>query len=117
MTSSNSSEDRLDAALQSLLATDGPDEPPSAVIERVRKQIAERSTRLSATRDGASHIWQQVAWGQLALCLFVMITCGWMAGFHRSLFSRVAGRYISAQGTVTVFYTDGRIKVFANHAP
>lgn len=112
MSSSKSPDEILDTAVQSMLTEAGPDEPPPAVIEQLRQQIAERTAN-RVSESVPNRLWQQVAWGQLVACSVAMATCAWIVGEHKALFSHVAARQISAEGTITLYYTDGRMKVIA----
>ncbi len=102
-------QDIVDRAVQALVATEGPDEPPRDITERIRRDIAERSAAHSVRCVALRPLRSQVAWLTLTACVVLMMIGSWTVAFHESLFSRVAGRHIFPDGTVLVHYTDGRV--------
>jgi hypothetical protein len=58
--------------------------------------------------------WRGMA---LAVAVLLIVASGWIVGFHRRLFSEVAGQHLAADGRQYVFYTDGLVEVSGHDAP
>ena len=101
--------DIVDRAVKALLATEGPGEPPRDVTEQIRHDIGQRCAAHPVRCIAPSPLRSQIAWPALTACVALMMIGSWIVGFHESLFSRVAGRHVSPDGTVFVHYTDGRV--------
>ena len=101
--------DIVDRAVKALVSTQGAEEPPRAVTEQIRRDINERHTIDSVRPVEINPPETQITWLKLAACLVLMIIGSWVVGFHKSIFSRVAGRSSFPNGTVFVYYTDGRV--------
>jgi hypothetical protein len=106
--------DIVDRAAKALLATEGPDEPPSDITEKIRRDIDERCAVHPAQCVALSPSQGPVAWLTLTACVVLMIIGSWIVAFHGALFSRMAGRHIFPDETVFVHYTDGRVIARSN---
>jgi hypothetical protein len=116
MTSKPEEDDIVDRAVLAMRGAMGPDEPPRDLVERVRRYGAarqalgrERPLPVQALRDPTSR--GRVAWMPLTAAVAVMVLCGWLVAFHKSLFSHEAGRRLAPDGMIYRQYTDGRVRI------
>jgi len=103
--------DIVDHALEALLATTGPDEPPAHTVEQVRREITDRQAMPRARSAASARRRDRLSWPALAMTVLLMLGTGWTVAFHDALLSQVAGQQISADGTIRVFLSDGRVEL------
>jgi hypothetical protein len=104
-------DDLVEQAIQAMLNTAGTDQPPAEVVNQVRRTIAGRQTAGLVNRPASDTHRDRVSWLALAMTLLLMVTTGWIVGFHQRLLSEVAGQQLAADGQQYVFYTDGHVEV------
>jgi hypothetical protein len=107
-------DDLVARALEALLATPGPNEPPARTMQQVRREIAARQAMPTAGKAASTRRHDRVSWLALAMTILLLLAAGWTVGFHRALLSRVAGEQVSPDGTVCVFLSDGRVEFRTN---
>ena len=111
MNSNHPSDDLVERAITAMLNTTGTDELPATVVSHVRRTLAERQAASLVTRPADGTHRERVSWLALAMTLLLMVTSACSVGFHRRLWSEVAGQQSAANGLRYVFYTDGRVEV------
>jgi hypothetical protein len=111
MNSNDPGDDLVEQAIKALLRTAGPDEPPATVLSRVRRAMADRQAAGLAKCPVSGTPRDRISWLALAATLLLMVASGCFVGFHRRLFSEIAGQESAADGSRHVFYTDGRVEV------
>lgn len=107
-------DDVVARALEALLSTPGPDQPPADTVRQVRGEIAARQTAPTAGKAPSTRRRDRVSWPALAVTILLMLAGAWTVGSHRALLSRVAGEQVSPDGTVCVFLSDGRVEIRSN---
>lgn len=107
-------DDVVARALDALLGTPGPDDPPADTVRRVRTEIAARQATPTAGRAASTRRHDRVSWLALAMTILLMLAAAWTIGHYRALLSRVAGKQVAPDGTVCVFLSDGRVHFHSN---
>jgi hypothetical protein len=104
-------DDLVNRAIRAMLNTAGTDEVPAAVVAQVRRTLAERQATGPATRVADSTGRERVSWSTLAVTLLLIVTMGWIVGFHERLTSGVAEQQLSVDGFRCVSYADGHVEI------
>jgi hypothetical protein len=102
-------DDLVERAIDALRTTSGTDHPPDRIVEAIRQRIRERVAASRGTHVFRPRLRDQVASWPLASCVALIVLCGWLVGFHESIFRREAGRQIAPDGTVSIYYSDGQV--------
>ena len=64
-------------ALDALLATPGPDDPPADTVRRVRAEIAARQATPTAGKAASTRRRDRVSWLALAITILLMLAGAW----------------------------------------